>query len=351
MRSDLAANRDWFLQSNIYDANFGAYRIYYSNGQKGPIYPEITAYAVSLACILYKESGDDRFLERAENCAEQLIRLSEDGLPGHSDNVKYLFDTGIFISALFDLYDITKSQRYINQAQQRLQWLCTHFDGRKFPSVATCSDGGGWDKIPSVHLAKLAIPLLKGFTKLKDEKYKGMAESLLSWAAELQTDEGRFRINHKNYNTRIHPHCYAVEGFLFASEHFNEKLYRSVSKKASDWLAKAQNEDGSFYQWFPNRPAKTLKGKVIRRLCRNKCTDSASQAIRIWKILSEHEENIERAERFLENMEVDSGLPLTRRDFRLIEFSDNRVYSWPTFFYIQSKLIKAGNKSKALELF
>ena len=169
---------NWFLASDIYDDNTGAYRAFYSKGKAGPVYPEITAYAVSLACILYKQTKDVEFIQRAEDCAEYLISLSIDGLPGYYDNLKYLFDTGIFISALFDLYNLTKKEKYIDEAHKRLKWLCSYFDGKKFPAVVGQSNSNDWDKVSSVHLAKLAIPLLKGYQNLGDKRYKNIADSI-----------------------------------------------------------------------------------------------------------------------------------------------------------------------------
>lgn len=335
----------WFLNSEIYDRSSGAYRIFYSKREKGPIYPEITAYAINLACILYKEKGNDKFLQRAKDCAEYLLKLSKDGLSGHSDNIKYLFDTGIFISALFDLYDITKIEKYINGAHSRLEWLCSYFDGEKFPSITDHTDSKEWHKVSSVHLAKLAIPLSKGWQELNEKKYKSIAKNLLDWTIKFQNDGGRFRINQINDNTRLHPHCYATEGFLFASQY--EKLYWRVAKKAGDWLAKVQNKDGSFYQWLPRYPAEILKDK----LSPPKCTDATSQAIRIWKVLGEYKENIRQAENFLESMKVDSGLVSGKKKLWFIEVKEKEICPWSTFFYIHSKLMKFGDRSRVSEIF
>lgn len=342
---------EWFLNSDVFDNKKGAYRTFYLKKKKGPVYPEITAYAISLSCILYREKGDVKFLQRAKVCAEYLINLSKDGLPGPADNLKYLFDTGILISALFDLYNLTQVERYIDEAYRRLEWLCSYFDGEKFPAIVGHSKSKDWDKVSSIHLAKLSIPLFKGSKELEDKKYKNIAECLLNWAIKLQKDDGRFKINQDNDNTRLHPHCYTTEGFLFASQHTNEKLYWDVAKRAGDWLAKVQNEDGSLYQWLPKYPARTLIEKIIKRICHIKCTDVISQAIRIWKTLGAYKENINRAEHLLESMSDNSGLPLTKRKTWFIELKQREIYSWPTFFYIHSKLIEFGDRSKASEIF
>lgn len=357
MNSILKEICKWFLESDIYEKDIGGYRIFYSKREKGPVYPEITAYAISLACDIYKENRDIILIQRAKDCTEYLLKLSKDGLPGHSDNIKYLFDTGIFISALFDLYKVTKIEKYIDEAYIHLEWLCSYFDGEKFPSIVNCVenskwDNKCWDKLPSVHLAKLAIPLLKGFQEINVKKYKDISNSLLNWAVKLQTNEGRFKINYNNNYTHLHPHCYAIEGFLYAAQYTNKDLYWNTVGKATNWLREVQNEDGSFFQWFPKYPSKGLKEDIIRRIVRVKCSDITSQAIRLWKILGEYENNIKQAEKFLESMNIDSiGLSLIKRKVNFIEMKESKIYSWPTFFYIQSKFIQFGDKSKAIEIF
>lgn len=342
---------DWFLNSNIYEES-GKYSIFYSDKKRGPIYPEITAYAISLACILYKQKNDKKFLQRAKECADYLISSNKNGLMGPEDNFEYTFDTGILISGLLDLYGTSEEGKYADEASKRLEWLCSLFDGETFPAVVGDYSGDNkWDKVSSVHLAKLSIPLIKGWKTLGNENYRQITERLLDWATELQSDEGRFRINHQNDNTMLHPHCYATEGFLFASQHINKKRYWDITKKAGDWLAEVQNEDGSFYRWFPKHPSETLAGKVFRKFCRAKCTDATAQAIRIWKVLGMHEENIKLAEKFLEKMISDSGLPLVKRKLWLIELKQRKVFSWPTFFYAHAKIMELGNYSRANEIF
>jgi len=342
---------NWFLDSDLYDDNTGAYRVFYSKGKLGPIYPEITAYAVSLACILFRESNDPRFLQRAKDCAEYLTGLSEHGLVGPWDNFEYLFDTGIFVSGLFDLAEATGSERYVDEAHKRLEWICSYFNGKTFPPIAGHKDGEGWDAVSSVHLVKLAIPLLKGWDILGGESYRTMAEQVLDWTADLQTEEGRFKINHYNSNTCLHPHCYATEGFLFASEHINEKRYWQIARKAGDWLAKIQNKNGSFPQWLPKYPDKTIVKKILRKFVQVESIDVTSQAIRIWNLLGTHEENIRRAETFLQNANNDVGLPLTKKKLWATEIGPKMIYSWPTFFYMHSKLIRFRESAKRLEIF
>ena len=79
---------DWFLNSKIYNGE--AYISHYSASNNGIVYPEITAYAISLSCILYIRSKDTRFLERAEKCAEYMMKISENGaIPCFTESGQY----------------------------------------------------------------------------------------------------------------------------------------------------------------------------------------------------------------------------------------------------------------------
>jgi len=341
---------NWYLNSDIYKSP-GRYRAFYSSNELGPIYPEITAYAISLGIILYKRKNNEIFLQRARDCAEYLISSSENGLTGQKDNIKYAFDTGIFISGLIDLYHASNEERYANEALRRLRWLCSFFDGEKFPAIVGDSSNDCWDKVSSVHLAKISIPLIKGWKTFNNENYKKIAESLLDWAIGLQSIEGRFKINYMNDSTMIHTHCYATEGFLYSSQYLNKKHYKHIAQKAIDWLAKVQNKDGSFYKWYPKYPTKTLLDEAFRIFYRTKCTDATSQAIRFWQILGIYKKNIEKGEKYLEKMRINSGLSLIKRKVLFVELKQRKVFSWPTFFYIHEKSIEFGDFSKIYEIF
>ena len=318
-----------FLNSKIYDKRVKAYRAFYSKNEKGSIYPEITAYAINLCCILHEKLKDKFYLARAKECAKYLINLVkkyENMIPFNGK--KYTFDTGIFISALVDLYKISKNSLYIKQAKKSLKALLDYWDGEKFLPGDNI-DESDWPEFYSVHLVKLAIPLLKM------KKYK-IAKKLLKWGMKLQGKNGEFIINEKNEKVLLHPHCYATEGFLFAYSITKDRKYLRIAKKASRWLINRQNYDGSVNIGYPS-------------ILPIKAFDATAQAIRIWKVLGINKKIIEKSESFLNKNVNDNGLPLTKH--LLFWKNKKRVYSWPTFFFIHSKFLKYNNLEEAKYLF
>jgi uncharacterized protein YyaL (SSP411 family) len=339
------------MNSRIYSKE-GGYRAYYSiKGEKSQIYPEITAYAISLACILFNREKRISFLERAEKCAEYLMKIGVNGslpsynyTPHYRSNIRFSFDAGIFASSMFDLYSITKKDVYLNTAKKSLKWLENQYDGRKFAPTNDPKYEKNRPFFTHVQLTKLAIPLLKAWIYLKEEKYKEMATNLLEWSKTLQLEDGRFVITDGENSTMTHYHCYATEGFLYAYFVLREKKYLEIALRAIGWLSKIQGKDGSFFAWYPSPPRKN------KLYIKRKVTDATAQATRFWKILGINLEGINKAYSYLEQQVIDGGLTLSRL-YRLPFLKPNRVYSWPTMFYIHSLLIDYGCFETTSELF
>jgi len=337
---------DWFLNSQIYNGE--AYLTYYSTKRNGPVYPEITAYAIILSCILYKRRKDRRFLERAEKCAEYMMKINKNGaVPCFADGLLYTFDTGIFISSMFDLYAINKNEIYLREAEKSLKWLYSRWDGEQFSAVNKIPAKRDWYHVSSVHLAKLAIPLLKASVYFRDSEYEKTAFKLLDKYKLLQLKDGSFQVNDENPITMSHPHCYATEAFLYSCYHCKRDEYFEVAKKASDWLSKIQNEDGSLYRTYSIEKETTEQFKSV------KTTDATAQATRIWKLLGVNQEGIEKAYNYLNSELKDNGLRLFKNaSLRDRLFSLRRsVYSWPTLFYLHSLTLPFGQIEYCREIF
>ncbi len=332
----------WFMESPIY-AGEGRYRVYYRDAEMGPIYPEITAYGISLACLLYKKYRQERLLQRAKDCAGYLAGITpEGGLPSYDTPFLYTFDTGMFISGLFDLYEITREEIYLSAAKKNVDWLLKLFDGEKFRAIDGKGDDSRWAESESAHLVKLAIPLTKAYVVAGENQCKETCLRLLDWGRRLQKGPGNFVINEKLNRTRTHPHCYAAEGFLFAYHHLRMPEYLEAVKKAVDWLASVQNRDGSFYEWYPGG----------NRLTGRRVTDATAQAVRLWKILGENPVNESRGKEFLErNLTAEGGLPLARKRFSRRISTNPEVYSWPVFFYLHNLILSEGGMENAKEIF
>lgn len=340
---------DWFLNSQIYNGE--AYLAYYSAKRKGPVYPEITAYATSLSCILYQRRKDEIFLERAEKCAEYMMKINKNGaVPCFADGLLYTFDTGIFISSMFDLHAINKKEIYLREAEKSLKWLYLKGNRGQFAAVDKIPSKKRWFHVPSVHLAKLAIPLLKASIYFGNPEYEKTAFKLLDEYGRLQLKDGNFQVNDENPITLTHPHCYATEAFLYAYYCSKRDEYLEIVKKASDWLSKIQNEDGSLYRTYPVEKKIIEQSKKFEKV---KTADATAQATRIWKLLGVNQEGIEKAYRYLNGELKENGLRLLKNvSLRGKLFSWRRaIYSWPTFFYLHSLILPFGQMGYCNELF
>jgi uncharacterized protein YyaL (SSP411 family) len=335
------------LNSRIFNGE--AYVAYYYRRRQNLVYPEITAYAISLSCMLFKRNKKREFLERAEKCAEYMSRINKQGaVPNFADNLSYTFDTGIFISAMFDLHSLTKDDSYLKQASRSLDWLYSLWNGRYFYAVDQLPKEREWYHRPSVHLVKLAIPLLKAAKSLGNKRHEATALTLLQEYKQLQEEDGRFRLNQDSAITMAHPHCYATEGYLYAYHATQNKEFLDIAFRAGDWLRKMQNKDGSLYQIYYSQEEEKYH-KVREKL---KTADATAQATRIWKLLSTNEDNIQRAYKYL-NSELSGGLRLFRNESlggKLLSWR-RPIYSWPTFFLIHSLSLPFGEMSYIEELF
>jgi uncharacterized protein YyaL (SSP411 family) len=326
----------------------GEFAKWYSDaGLPGPFYPEITAYAVSLLTIVYDRVRESAFLEIAEQCASRLIRLAKEsggGLPGPSEGLAYTFDTGMYISSLLQLWEVTGKKIYESEATNSLNWLLSHFDGETFAALHGKPDKVGWPYVSSIHLTKLVIPMIRAWRLLGDNEYRDIAYEILRWAGKSQLSSGRFRNNQRDESTNLHPNCYALEGFLFSYYYLKNGWLLDIVKRGLDFLSNVQKADGGLPHHYPR------KNLVLER----EVTDATAQAVRLWKLAGLHKEAVERAYRFLESCQANYGLLHSRVyafGLSLSPLRSKLIYSWPTFFYLHSRLLPFNGFDFISELF
>jgi len=267
-------------------------------------------------------------------------------IPYTNSDLYYTFDTGIYISSLFDLYEITKDENILYDAEKSLSWLISQWDGNYFSAVNKKPLYEEWYHQSSVHLTKLAIPLLKASTYMQNSEYAKITHKLLDNYCKLQFKAGNFQINEYNSLTMSHPHCYATEAYLYAYYYTKNEKYLNIVKRASEWLRNNQNQDGSLYRIYYDDNDKVLNKYHI------KTSDATAQAIRIWKLLGINYEEIEKAYSYL-SKQVKGGLRLLNKDslkYRVFTWR-RKIYSWPTFFYIHSLLLPFGQIKYCKELY
>lgn len=347
--------QDWFLASPIYKGD-GAYAQYYRSEEAGPVYPEITAYAITVGARLFESTGQTQFLDRARAAADYMIEIGSPAVPGIDGETFYTFDTGIMIDGLLTLaaLDPEKADRWLSYAVTGLDWMYAAYSGGSYPPAVPpvpAEEVGryDWHLTQGVHLAKNAIPFIKGGLAAGNDAYVQMGRELLDWGLTLQLPEGRLRIHAGSNKTRLHPHCYALEGLVYAGAALDESKYTEAARRGAEWLVKVQNSDGSFPQWFPSTDG-PLPRRLFDRVTNLRVCDVPAQSIRIWKVLGMGEEQILKAESFLEAMRQ-GGLPLRSHQIVGRELGTPAIFSWPTFFYLHACMLRNGDLDRGIELF
>ena len=315
---DLAAN--WISDSGIQETNGGFYAWYDCEKERYSfLYPETTGYAIQLLVKLYKKTGETSFLRKATRAGNWLLNIQKsdgsfcckyfgESSSKNYDGSFYVFDAGIILSGLLDLFETTSNMRYL-ESSIKISNLILKLQNRDGSFIAGYDPNGGvmnvhnWSQTKACHHLKVLLPLLKLHKITKNDRYVHTARRLLDWGLSLQESSGRFITFFGSKETYSHAHCYAVEGLLVSSQFFDSVVNPPISEHvilAAKWLSNMQNKDGSIWNWYNSDREKT------------KVSDAVSQMLRILIILrkgllgvkqNRFNSHIKRGFRFLEEMQ------------------------------------------------
>lgn len=255
----------WLLQSGVIVedgdpcSNGGVHAGYDTKEKQWQfIYSEITGYNISMFCMLYKRTGEKRYLDIAMSSASFLLRhqYSDDGnftagsfpeglnYPDLSRRPRcYSFDTAICIQGLLDLYRITRDKALLKSADRAGKWILTMQDPSGYffsyfdPETGSKDHPGPYfyEDAGCLH-AKHAIALLKLYEVTGDQNYQVAAKKVCDWVLTLQDEDGSFWVNPTKSHVYAHAHSYATEGLLFAFELLKDPAYGDAVRRACNWL-------------------------------------------------------------------------------------------------------------------
>jgi rhamnogalacturonyl hydrolase YesR len=284
MRSSGIQNQD---ESGI---NFGGVHAWYDLDCKkfAFLYSEITGYAVTWYVGKFVNSGEVEWLNKATEAADWLIDRSLDeengGVLCRHDGEEWRslicsFDNGMCLNGLCNIYKHTKEEKYLHAARIIGHNLINNMqktDGSFFSkfdieSSAANNPGGKWSLISGPFLVKLSIGLLHLAEITNETVFSESAHNLCMWGLKYQTDEGRFMTSPSTEETFLHPHCYAAEGMLVAGSVLKNQEFVDSARKAVEWIASRQLDDGSF-------PAYYDAGGFSRETS----PDMTAQVVRLW---------------------------------------------------------------------
>jgi len=178
-----------------------------------PAYPETTGYIINTFLDYYKFTNDKSYLNKAIELGDWEVEIQ---LPNGSVRVQDplntdadVFDTGMVLLGLTQLYSETNSQDYYTAACKAGDWLLSIQDA-----------DGKWSRysykmIPHTYHSKVSWALLELYAITKNEKYKIAAEKNLEWIFSVRQPNGwydymAFIVEEFPYT---HTVAYTLQGF------------------------------------------------------------------------------------------------------------------------------------------
>lgn len=258
------------------------------------VYSEITGYLVSMMCDLYDQTGDSRFLDSATGAADWLLRTADPTTGGfrclfplkpsrfdYKYNQIYVFDTGVIISGLVNVYRASKQDKYLAAAVKAADWLISDVqkDNGAFLPVYDVEkqsfneQDSEWSLCSGSYHTKVAIGLVNLYEATQNAKYKDAAIKACDFALTFQQADGRFISFPTEGGTNSHPHSYSAEGLWVVGKVLGREDYLQASAQATSWLLQWQSEEGYVPRHFHN-------GEPLY----NERVDILSQALRLAAI-------------------------------------------------------------------
>ncbi|MBI3252149.1 MAG: hypothetical protein HYZ52_02360 [Candidatus Omnitrophica bacterium] len=298
--------RSWLLNSGIQNLSrdrraHGGFSAWYElDSDLYPfLYSEITGYAITTLVYLHTLKKDPLLVERAEQAAEWLgrcARLPRGGVrtryylvphyetPNYSfDRGRvYTFDTAIVGYGLLQLHKVTRKRLYLKWAREMTDFILFKMarpDGLFHPYYDSRTNRPGedfekWsDQAGSFH-AKVALLFIDLWRQTGESHLKDAAGRLLRACLKLQKASGRFVTNLEDDSTHLHPHCYTLEGLVYAYHHLGHHELAAPLRRGMAWLLKAVGDDGSISTFYKNR-----------RFDFHERSDIVAQALRIGSLL------------------------------------------------------------------
>lgn len=286
------------------------------------VYSEITGYAVSMFACAYRWTNSTQYLDYAKEAAAFLIGVQvhdqQSALYGALPQGRslpaleimpqyYSFDVAMCIQGMLDLHFTQPDSQVEQSAQLMGHWLIERMQQENGAFRAMYdAENDTWehmgdqffDDFGCLH-GKHAIGLVKLFEATGDERFASAARRVCDWVLTLQDNDGAFRASERQPQIISHPHCYTLEGLLYAHYVLRDERYFLAAQRGGEWLAShAQNRDGSINIAYKQDWVK-MGRRITERFLPRKVTDATSQALRLWLLLyyQTHDERFLRAAR------------------------------------------------------
>lgn len=317
------------------------------------VYTEISGYAVTTLVYLYKEFKDEIFLERAKLTGNWLLSIQDvsgafptafyrDGKE-NKPNEFVTFDIGMVTNGMVNLYKETGDERYLNSAKKSADWLLKYIkhDG----SIAAMVDQSGnikdfdgtWSTQSGSFHSKLGIGLLNLFDCTKEEKYKKAAVGLCEHALTRQRKDGQFLTYGKQLGTNLHPHSYSAEGLFVVGKYLGNEIFLESAQRATKWAIK-NTENGI-----------VPRLKHDDSLNYNERVDILAQVFRLCKIFSLNDKGVDEVLHKIISYQSNAANIRQYGGFKFGKSSSGEdlphINAWVTMFAIQAILLSKRGKN------
>lgn len=224
------------------------------------VYIEISGYAITMLCYLYRETLDSQYLDAAKRVGDWLLRIQYPNgtfptavytkLDAHKKpSAIHTFDVGMVINGLTVLYRDTKHEPYLESAKLAADWIvCLQREDGSIPAnidqeTGKIRDTGStWSTQSGSYHVKFAMGLLNVHELTGDSRYEVAARKLCEYALTKQKPDGQFITYGDLDGTNLHPHSYSAEGLYVAGKYLHEPRYLEAARKASIWSLSLQND-------------------------------------------------------------------------------------------------------------
>lgn len=350
---------EWMLNSGIQNTSgehIGGFNGWHDLDKKTYpfVYSEITGYGMNTLLFFNSLAHTPAFVHRAELAAKWIIdsamhncggvrtrayNTDPDNLYSFENNTLYIFDNGMVLSGLVNLYMVTKKEAYLKAAidignflllmQKNDGFFYAAYDAN---NAIRIDNQDKWSSQSGSYHTKLAIGLVDLYNATKDEAFLNSALRICNVSLKLQEKNGRFITQQNEISTHMHPHCYSAEGLIYAGSVLGENKLIQSAANAIKWALENQLPDGGV-------PCKFIDGKFIT----HERSDTLAQVLRLSLYLRsigliEEDTKIENLKNRLIQFQKTEGdqsggffygteLDGTRR---------NHINSWCSMFAIQS---------------
>lgn len=350
---------EWMLNSGIQNTSgehSGGFNGWYDIDKK--IYPfvysEITGYGITTLLFFNSLAHNPIFLNRAELAAKWIIKSAmhecggvktrayntdPDNLYSFENNVLFVFDNGMVLSGLVNLYNSTKKETYLNAAISIGNFLLSaqKSNGLFYAAYDANNDikidnHDKWSSQSGSYHAKLAIGLVDLYNVTKNSNFLNSALGICNASIKLQEKSGRFVTQQDERSTHMHPNCYSAEGLIYTGSVIGENKFIESGLGAIKWALENQLPNGGI-------PCKFVDGKFISY----ERSDTLAQVLRLSIYLKSigligHDEKIESLKNRLLNFQKTEGDNVGGFFYgtELDGTKKNHINSWCSMFALQA---------------